>query len=44
MTMEQSIENDFGLKDANEKILKKNTDDVIKSNKCNQCDYPRQAI
>ena len=30
---------DFVLKDANEKITKKTTDNVIKSNKCNQCDY-----
>ena len=48
--MEQTLENyDFGfvlaytgytgLKDANVKILRKNTDNVIKSNKCNQCDY-----
>ena len=38
--MEQNLENyDFGLKDANVKILKKNTDNVIKSHKCNQCDY-----
>ena len=29
----------FGLKDAKEKILKKTTDNVIKSNKCNQCEY-----
>ena len=30
--MEQNLENyDFGLKDANEKILKKNTDNVDKS-------------
>ena len=36
--MEQNLENyDFGLNDANGKILKKNTD--IKSHKCNQCDY-----
>ena len=38
--MEQTLENcDFGLKDENVKILRKNTDNVIKSNKCNQCDY-----
>ena len=38
VAMEQNIENyDFGLKDANVNILKKNT--VIKSHKCNQCDY-----
>ena len=29
----------FGLKDAKEKFLMKTTDNVIKSNKCNQCDY-----
>ena len=35
--MEHNIENyDFGLKDANVKILKKNAE---KSNKCNQCDF-----
>ena len=40
MTMEQNLENyEFGLKDANVKIVKKNTDNVIKSNKCNQCNY-----
>ena len=38
--MEQTLENyDFGLKDANVKILRKNTDNVIESNKCNQCNY-----
>ena len=31
--------NDFGLIDANVKIMKKGTSNVIKSNKCNQCDY-----
>ena len=30
---------DFVLKGANGKIPKKTTDNVIKSNKCNQCDY-----
>ena len=36
--MEQTCQNyDFGLKD--DEILKKKTDNVIKSNKCNQCDY-----
>ena len=30
---------DFGLKDANVKSLKKTTDNVTKSNKCNQCDF-----
>ena len=30
---------DFVLKGANEKIPKKTPDNVIKSNKCNQCDY-----
>ena len=30
---------DFVSKDANVKILRKTTDNVIKSNKCNQCDY-----
>ena len=43
-TMEQNCQNyDFGLKC--EEILKKKTDNAIKSNKCNQCDYPlKQAI
>ena len=37
MEMEQNLENhDFGLKDANVKILKKNAE---KLNKCNQCDF-----
>ena len=36
--MEQNY--DFGLKDTNVKILKKNNESVIKSShKCNQCDY-----
>ena len=40
LAMEQNLENyDFGLKDANVTILKKTTGNVIKSNKCNQCDY-----
>ena len=40
MAMEHNLGNyDFGLKDANVKILRKNTDNVIKSNKCNQCDF-----
>ena len=38
--MKQHIENhDFGLKDANVKILKEETNNVIKSHKCNQCEY-----
>ena len=38
--MEQNLENyGFGLKDVNGKILKKSTDKIIKSHKCNQCDY-----
>ena len=37
VAMEQNHENyDFGLKDANVKITKKNTNNVIK---CNQCDF-----
>ena len=40
VAMEQNLgNNDFGLKDANLKILKKNTDNLIKSQKCNQCDF-----
>ena len=36
--MEQTLEHyDFGLKDG--KIPKKKTDNVIKSKKCNQCEY-----
>ena len=36
--MEQTLENyDFGLKDANVKILKKTTDKIVKPNKCSQC-------
>ena len=31
--------NDFGLNDANGEILKKKTDNIIQSNKCNQCDF-----
>ena len=39
VAMEQNLEN-YDLKGANVKILKKNTDNVIiKSHKCNQCDY-----
>ena len=38
--MELNLEKyDFGLKDVNVTILKKTTGNVIKSNKCNQCDY-----
>ena len=40
--MEQNLEKyDSGLKEANlkVKILKKTTDNVTKSNKCNQCHY-----
>ena len=37
-TMEQTCQNyNFGLK--GEEILKKKTDNPIKANKCNQCDY-----
>ena len=41
VAMEPDFENyDFGLKDINVKtILKKNTYNVLKSHKCNQCDY-----
>ena len=38
--MEKNLDNyDFGLKDANVKILKKTIDNVTKTNKCNQCDF-----
>ena len=37
--MEQMKNYDFGLNDANLKILKKATNNVIKSKKCNQFDY-----
>ena len=40
VSMEQTLKNyEFGLKDANGKILQKKTDNVIKSHKCNQCEY-----
>ena len=40
LAMEQNLEiDDFGLKDANMEILKKNTDKVIKLHKCRQCNY-----
>ena len=39
MAIEQMENYDFVLKGANVKIPKKTTDNVIKSNKCNQCDY-----
>ena len=40
VAMELNLEKyDFGLKDVNVTILKKTTGNVIKSNKCNQCDY-----
>ena len=40
VAMDQNLETyDFGLKDANVEILKKITDNVIKSHKCNQCEY-----
>ena len=34
---------DLGLKDANLKLLKKTTGNVIKSKKCNQCDYASRS-
>ena len=39
VAMEQTLNYDFGLLDANQKILKKNIKNVKKSNECNQCDY-----
>ena len=37
VAMEETLENyDFGLKNAN---AMKTTDNVLESNKCNQCDY-----
>ena len=40
VAMEQNLKNlNLGLQDANVKIMKKNIDNVIKSHKCNQCDY-----
>ena len=39
MAIEQVENYDFVLKGANVKITKKATDNVIKSSKCNQCDY-----
>ena len=38
--MEEKLQNhNFGSKDAIFKILKKTTENVIRPNKCNQCDY-----
>ena len=42
MAMEQ-MDFDLGLKDANLKLLKKTTGNVIKSKKCNQCDYASRS-
>ena len=39
MATEQMENYDFVLNGAHVKIPKKTTDNVIKSNKCNQCDY-----
>ena len=40
VAMEQNLGNyDFSLNNSNVKTLKKNTDNVIKSHKCNQCDF-----
>ena len=39
MAIKQMEHYEFVLKGANVKIPKKTTDNVIKSNKCNQCDY-----
>ena len=39
MAIKQMENYDFVLKGANVKIPKKTTDNVIKSNKCNQCDF-----
>ena len=40
MVNKQTLENHhLGLKGGNVEILKKGTTNVIKSNKCNQCDY-----
>ena len=41
VAMEEQMDNyDFGLNDANVKILKKIINNDTKSNKCNQCDFP----
>ena len=38
--MKQKLENhDFSLRDGNAGIMKNSTDNVNKSNQCNQCDY-----
>ena len=38
--MEQTLDIfDFGLQNANVKIMKKMTDNIVKLNKCNQCEY-----
>ena len=39
MATEQMENYDLVLKGANVKILRKTADNVVKSNKCNQCDY-----
>ena len=40
LEMEQNNENHYSsFKNENRKMLKKKTDNAIKSNKCNQCDY-----
>ena len=36
---EKEVNYDFGLKDARVKDLKRTTDNIAKSNKCNQCDF-----
>ena len=38
LAMEEQMDN-YGLKDANIKSPQKKTDNVTKSNKCNQCDF-----
>ena len=43
--MENSLENyELALRNASSKIQKKRTDNFIKSNKCNKCDYASSQI
>ena len=40
MVLEEQMDYfDYGVKDASTKNLKKTTENVTKSNKCNQCDF-----
>ena len=40
VVMEEILDNHhLGLKEANVEMVQKRTDKVVKSNKCNQCEY-----